>query len=145
MREVFENVPRSSTVDLAEAVWAAAVVGGAQRRDASAQAHSADIATTWLRGPPGPSRIKMEFVSGARTHVVLSALAEQLEALGAQLELVVIGGSGLLALGIISRPTRTSTYSRFAAARSRSRTHFRPHSSRRVTASRRTSASPRTA
>jgi len=48
----------------------------------------------------------MEFVSGARTDAVLSALAEQLEALGAQIELVVIGGSGLLALGIISRPTR---------------------------------------
>jgi len=47
----------------------------------------------------------MEFVSGARTDAVLSALAEQLEALGAQIELVVIGGSGLLALGI-SRPTR---------------------------------------
>jgi hypothetical protein len=37
---------------------------------------------------------------------LLSALGEQLAARGARVELVVIGGSALLALGLISRPTR---------------------------------------
>jgi hypothetical protein len=37
---------------------------------------------------------------------VLSALGEQLAAAGQRYELVVIGGSGLLALGIIERSTR---------------------------------------
>lgn len=37
---------------------------------------------------------------------VLEALAAQLEAKGKRRELVVIGGSGLIALGLIERPTR---------------------------------------
>jgi hypothetical protein len=37
---------------------------------------------------------------------LLSALAEQLAAAGQRYEPIVIGGSGLLALGIIERPTR---------------------------------------
>ncbi len=37
---------------------------------------------------------------------LLSALGEQLDALGQRFELVVIGGSGLLALGLIERSTR---------------------------------------
>lgn len=37
---------------------------------------------------------------------LLSALGEQLAALGQRFELVVIGGSGLLALGLIERATR---------------------------------------
>jgi Nucleotidyltransferase of unknown function (DUF6036) len=48
----------------------------------------------------------MEALGQDRTHVVLSALAEQLAAQGARLELVVIGGSALLAIGLITRPTR---------------------------------------
>ncbi|MQB01925.1 MAG: hypothetical protein GEU78_16905 [Actinobacteria bacterium] len=36
----------------------------------------------------------------------LEALAAQLEAKGKRRELVVIGGSGLIALGLIERPTR---------------------------------------
>ncbi|MFN0153944.1 MAG: DUF6036 family nucleotidyltransferase [Gaiella sp.] len=42
----------------------------------------------------------------ARTHQLLSALAEQLAARGERIEFVVIGGSGLLALGLTSRATR---------------------------------------
>jgi hypothetical protein len=41
-----------------------------------------------------------------RTHELLEALGEQLAARGAHAELVVIGGSALLAVGLISRPTR---------------------------------------
>lgn len=37
---------------------------------------------------------------------VLSALGDQLDAAGARFEIVVIGGSGLLALGLIERATR---------------------------------------
>jgi Nucleotidyltransferase of unknown function (DUF6036) len=37
---------------------------------------------------------------------LLGALAEQLAARGTQYDLVVVGGSALLALGLISRPTR---------------------------------------
>lgn len=37
---------------------------------------------------------------------LLSALGEQLAALGRRFELVVVGGSGLLALGLIARSTR---------------------------------------
>jgi hypothetical protein len=37
---------------------------------------------------------------------VLSALGEQLEAAGAAARLVVIGGSGLQAIGVVARPTR---------------------------------------
>lgn len=42
----------------------------------------------------------------AQTHRLFSALGEQLAARGEHVELVVIGGSGLLALGLISRATR---------------------------------------
>ena len=41
-----------------------------------------------------------------RTHGLLDALGEQLAARGTHTELVVIGGSALLAIGLISRPTR---------------------------------------
>lgn len=44
-------------------------------------------------------------VDAAQTDRLLSALGEQLAARGERVELVVIGGSGLLALGLISRPT----------------------------------------
>jgi hypothetical protein len=37
---------------------------------------------------------------------ILSALGEQLGVLGARLEMVVIGGSALLALGLVTRPTK---------------------------------------
>jgi hypothetical protein len=40
------------------------------------------------------------------TDRVLSALGEQVAALGQRFELVVVGGSGLLALGLIERSTR---------------------------------------
>lgn len=40
-----------------------------------------------------------------QTDRLFSALGEQLAARGERVELVVIGGSGLLALGLISRPT----------------------------------------
>jgi Nucleotidyltransferase of unknown function (DUF6036) len=38
--------------------------------------------------------------------VLLSALGEQLASRGARYELIVVGGSALLALGLIDRPTR---------------------------------------
>lgn len=38
--------------------------------------------------------------------LLLGALAEQLEALGSQVEMVVIGGSALTALGLVKRATR---------------------------------------
>lgn len=41
-----------------------------------------------------------------QTNRILEALGEQLAALGAVYELVVIGGSGLLSLGLIDRTTR---------------------------------------
>lgn len=41
-----------------------------------------------------------------RVEVALAALGEQLQLAGERLELVVIGGSGLLALGLIDRTTR---------------------------------------
>src|SRR5712691_7640474 len=41
-----------------------------------------------------------------RANRVLAALGEQLAALGARYELVVIGGSGLLSLGLVHRTTR---------------------------------------
>ncbi len=41
-----------------------------------------------------------------RANRVLAALGEQLAALGARYELVVIGGSGLLSLGLVDRTTR---------------------------------------
>lgn len=44
--------------------------------------------------------------SGEATDQLLSALGAQLGALGSSCDLVVIGGAALLALGLISRPTR---------------------------------------
>lgn len=41
-----------------------------------------------------------------RGEAALSALGEQLQLAGERFELVVIGGSGLLALGLIDRTTR---------------------------------------
>ncbi len=48
----------------------------------------------------------MEPLEQRRTHELLAALGEQLAARGTRVELVVIGGSALLALGLISRSTR---------------------------------------
>ena len=48
----------------------------------------------------------MEQIDQPRAHGLLAALGEQLGARGARFDLVVIGGSGLLALGLINRPTR---------------------------------------
>lgn len=46
-------------------------------------------------------------ISGAAAaDAVLTALAEQLGQVGASYELIVVGGSALLALGLIERPTR---------------------------------------
>lgn len=48
----------------------------------------------------------MDELDQPRTHELLKALGEQLAARGAHTELVVIGGSALLAVGLISRTTR---------------------------------------
>ncbi|MDE3075427.1 MAG: hypothetical protein KGJ86_08360 [Chloroflexota bacterium] len=48
----------------------------------------------------------METFGADRAHELLAALGEQLAAEGARFELVVIGGSALLAIGLISRPTQ---------------------------------------
>ena len=48
----------------------------------------------------------MDQLDQPRTHELLAALGEQLAARDARFDLVVIGGSGLLALGLINRPTR---------------------------------------
>lgn len=48
----------------------------------------------------------MEVQDQAQAERLFAALGEQLQARGVALELVVIGGSALLALGLISRPTR---------------------------------------
>jgi len=48
----------------------------------------------------------MDVLDQGSTHELLAALAEQLAARGARAEIVVIGGSALLAVGLISRPTR---------------------------------------
>lgn len=48
----------------------------------------------------------ISIVDEAQTHQLFSALGEQLAARGERVELVVIGGSGLLALGLTSRATR---------------------------------------
>ena len=48
----------------------------------------------------------MGFLYQSRTHELLSALGEQLSARAVRVELVVIGGSALLAVGLISRSTR---------------------------------------
>jgi hypothetical protein len=45
-------------------------------------------------------------ITGETLSVILGALAEQMEALGERLELVVIGGSALTALGLVRRTTR---------------------------------------
>ena len=47
-----------------------------------------------------------DIASSQAADAVLSALGEQLAVAGEQFELVVIGGSGLLALGVIERSTR---------------------------------------
>jgi len=48
----------------------------------------------------------MDALDQKRTHELLAAVGEQLATRGAHTELVVIGGSALLAVGLISRPTR---------------------------------------
>lgn len=46
-------------------------------------------------------------ISGAdAADALLGALAEQLERIGASYELIVVGGSALLALGLVDRPTK---------------------------------------
>jgi hypothetical protein len=45
-------------------------------------------------------------INGETLGVLLSALGEQLGALGSQVEIVVIGGSALTALGLVRRATR---------------------------------------
>lgn len=53
------------------------------------------------------SRFEMSDIESKETaEQLLSALGEQLAAAGQRFELVVIGGSGLLALGVIERSTR---------------------------------------
>lgn len=48
----------------------------------------------------------MSYIPTDELHAVLSALGEQLAALNASAHLVVIGGSGLQAIGVVDRPTR---------------------------------------
>lgn len=45
-------------------------------------------------------------ITGETIDVLLGALSEQLESLGSRLEIVVIGGSALTALGLVRRSTR---------------------------------------
>jgi hypothetical protein len=45
-------------------------------------------------------------ITGETLDVILDALAEQLRSLGEQMEVVVIGGSALTALGLVKRTTR---------------------------------------
>jgi len=47
-----------------------------------------------------------DITTSERAHELLAALSEQLVARGHHYELVVVGGSGLLALGFTDRPTR---------------------------------------
>ncbi len=47
-----------------------------------------------------------DILNASRADELLRALAEQLAAAGESYELAVIGGSALLALGLIDRPTR---------------------------------------
>ena len=47
-----------------------------------------------------------DIASGKQADELFSALSEQLAAVGYECELVVIGGSALLALGVIDRATR---------------------------------------
>jgi hypothetical protein len=49
---------------------------------------------------------RMESLGRQQTHELLAALGEQLAARDARVDLVVIGGSALLALGLTSRATR---------------------------------------
>jgi len=44
--------------------------------------------------------------------LLFGALADQLQALGSHIEIVVIGGSALTALGLVKRATRTWISSR---------------------------------
>jgi Nucleotidyltransferase of unknown function (DUF6036) len=48
----------------------------------------------------------MSDIAGDALGVILSALAEQLRSRGSRIHLVVIGGSGLLAMGLGDRPTQ---------------------------------------
>jgi hypothetical protein len=45
-------------------------------------------------------------ITGETIHVLLGALADQLDVLASRLEIVVIGGSALTALGFVTRATR---------------------------------------
>jgi hypothetical protein len=45
-------------------------------------------------------------ITGETLDTILAALAEQLKSLGDQLEIVVLGGSALTALGLVRRATR---------------------------------------
>jgi hypothetical protein len=47
----------------------------------------------------------MSDISASALSTVLSALGEQLASKGEEIHLVVIGGSGLLAMGLGDRPT----------------------------------------
>jgi hypothetical protein len=47
-----------------------------------------------------------DIANSQETEAILAALGEQLSAAGERFELVVVGGSGLLALGMIERATR---------------------------------------
>lgn len=47
-----------------------------------------------------------DILDAGRTDELLAALSEQLAAAGERFELVIVGGSALLALGVITRPTR---------------------------------------
>jgi hypothetical protein len=47
-----------------------------------------------------------DILNASRADELLTALSEQLAAAGARYKLVVVGGSALLALGLIDRPTR---------------------------------------
>jgi len=57
-----------------------------------------------------------QLISSDATDRLLTALGEQLGLLGERYDLVVIGGAALLARGLVSRPSETSTSSRSLAA-----------------------------
>lgn len=63
----------------------------------------------------------MDELDQTRTHELLEALGEQLGARGERIELVVIGGSGLLALGLTSRATRDVDIVAFLSGRALSK------------------------
>jgi hypothetical protein len=52
------------------------------------------------------SPVRMRSISANRLEEILRALGEQLLAVGTEVHLVVIGGSGLVAIGVVARPTR---------------------------------------